>query len=440
MKKYFKYILITFLLLGSLASYLAFKAFMAIKIATDLQKNESSVYQAFFVKPNEKNLPPFIKNFTLEEKHSKLEIGRKKSDIFDRDENQRMLEIAREIKPADLAKFSSDFSKVVMDLTNETKNPVPPSFEEINKFPAPPRLSQFREAARFWSHLSVLFYSEGNDNAAIIFPYACFYAARDLEHSYKNSGELIYKMVGVAVRDIGLAEIMRWVSRPKLKSAKLSKYLANDLLALIKVEYPLSRNIEYSRIIPDAIFNHYAKEGNILGKLILSSSYYKEQIDFFHVQPMKFIDKPYFECAKELKKYFDDYSIRGLKMSKALDTKANFTYYLFKPTNAVIDIAFSMIAINLEKAKKSHETLLARMEMASIALAYNSYFSEKNKPPKDMEELEKWFGKKFPINRLTGKTYTLNEEEGYVLYNKGFNDKIDSGEYSDDFYFKFITK
>ena len=97
-----------------------------------------------------------------------------------------------------------------------------------------------------------------------------------------------------------------------------------------------------------------------------------------------------------------------------------FTLF-FNAENYFIDYSVLMYGPRFKRVKESQELGLAKMEMAAIALAINSYYCEKNKLPKSMEELSKWFGEELPKNRFTDEPYEIKSDEEHTLINEGID-------------------
>jgi hypothetical protein len=189
---------------------------------------------------------------------------------------------------------------------------------------------------------------------------------------------------------------------------------------------------------------------------MLKSDYLKKMMTLYYIEPKSFIDKPLYLCKEE----FDNYSEKIKEANNKLLEDANALQKLAleaEKSNGAFDESkidpelvkratigqiLTMAVPNNTYIKSKYEEKLAKMEIVAIALAYNAYYCENNKEPANIEELEKWFGEKLPLNRFTGKPYSFNTENGYVLYNYGADNKKDEkNDYNNnDIFFKFSAK
>ena len=422
-----------------------------------VSKEEAEIVKKIEETPrSDNNIPSFMKGFTSEHIPSNVTIGRKEEDT-----DEKILEIAKKYKPANFEDYAKVFCPQIIKETKKTKQSIPPTLEQLTKMPGMPKFKILRDTVRFWScWLRLMLEEEGNDNAALVVTYAGYYLAKDLESSYAGSGDLLSKNLAIGFCGISSNELLLWANKPRNKSAKLSKYLAKDLIELVNNEYPFSSCIKFDKALIYSVCYEAAKNGNDNTKsfidIVLKSNYFKECIDLFYVLPKKFIDKPYYICKKELEDYEskaykkqDEISQNLKDLSKKVEelqqNSDSFDESKINPEWVIkifVGQIFSMGSVCYSQSKKSHEIKLAKMEMVAIALAYNAYYCENNKEPANMEELENWFGEKMPVNRFTDKPYVLNSEKGYALYNYGIEDKKDDekNEMKSDFFFKFSAK
>ena len=226
--------------------------------------------------------------------------------------------------------------------------------------------------------------------------------------------------------------IMFWANEPHPQCKELAKIVANDILDFVDNSYPLSFMYQYEydekKDLMEAILKTIGY-GMISG---VNYSSYKKRFDYFYKYPLSYAEKPLYEIKNLLeqrkKTLNDDYN----KFEPVL-LKQPIKSFFF--TSSVIPEMFLFYTYdNQYNLKESYDAHLAKMEMAAIALAINSYFSDKNRLPTSMADLSEWFGRKLPNNRLTGKPYELDFKEKFVLYNEGPDYQPNT---YDDFFFKF---
>jgi hypothetical protein len=396
---------------------------------------------------NEGPMPALIKDFNADHIHQ---------DILERteqDTDEKFLEIAKNYKPSNYKDYAKILCPLIIKKTKETKNSNFPTIDEIANKPGSPKYKNLRKNIIFLTqYISLLFESEKNDNAAVTIIYATYYIIRDLEENY--SIDLIRHIKETSYSMIASNALLKWASTPRKKSAALAKYLAKDLLQLVKNEYPLSDLL---------IFNIGQIYATMYGQLhihedddenrkefinrVMNSNLLKETNKILYESPKTFIDKPYYLCKNELEAYskiFNDtleriyndqkkYESLIEEISKNSSSEEEAMSKLKEMNLDIADISIELNlgkiiyenADNIEKYKKHNEYKLAQMEIAAIALAYNAYYCENGQEPESIETLEKWFGEKLPVNRFTGNPYTLRAEKDYVIYNYGNDNKKD---------------
>ena len=402
------------------------------------------------------NVPSLMKGYISDHIPPNVNIGR-----YEEDTDEKILETAKKYKPANIEDYAKVFCPQIIKETKKPKQSNPPTIEQLTQMPGMPSFKVLRDTVRFWScWLRLMLEEEGNDNAALVVTYAGYYVAKDIESSYACSSDLLSKNIAIGISGISSNELLLWANKPRMKSAKLSKYLAQDLIELVNSEYPFSSCIRFDKALIYSVCYEGAKNGNENTKLfidnVIKSNYFKESINLFFILPKKFIDKPYYICKKELEDYESKAYKKEHEISQNMEDLSKKVEELQKNSDSfdesqinpewVIKIfvgqIFSMGSVCYSQPKKIHEIKLAKMEMVAIALAYNAFYCENNKEPANMEELENWFGRKMPVNRFTGKPYVLYSEKGYALYNYGIEDQKDDekNEMKSDFFFKFLAK
>ncbi|MBQ3644500.1 MAG: hypothetical protein II961_07885 [Candidatus Riflebacteria bacterium] len=407
-----------------------------VKKITDVSRDDNSI-------------PSFMKGFTAEYISRKVKIGRSENDT-----DEKLLEVAKNNKPQNYIDYAKVFCPQIMKETKKPKNVTISSFEELAKKPPIPNFKTLRSTVFWWSqYVRLLLEEDKNDNAALVVTYAGYYVARDLEESYSGSRNMICKSIAIALSGISSNELLRWVEKPRVKSAKIAKYLAKDLLELVKKDYPFSSCMDFEKA---AVYSTLYESGKKDEKtkafvdIMLESDYLKEMITLFYVEPKTFIDKPFYMCKAELDKYSKKVEDANEKIMKEMEDFQNNVNGDIDRTKIDIEAIkritinqiLSMAAPNFAHIKGKYEEKLAKMEMVAISLAYNAFYCENQKEPSSVEELEKWFGEKLPLNRFTGKPYSFNTENGYVLYNYGSDNKKDekNGYDNNDISFKFSAK
>ena len=399
---------------------------------------------------NEGPMPSLTKDFNADYIHQNI-LERTEQDTDD-----NFLEIAKKYKPSNYGDYTKILCPLVIKKTKETKNSNSPTLDEIANKPGLPNFKNLRKTIIFLTqYISLLYENEKNDNAAIAIIYATYYIVRDLEENY--SRDLITHIKEAGLSMIASNALLKWASTPKKKSAALAKYLAKDLLQLVKNEYPLSDllifNIGQIYVLLYEQLNIQKdddeKRKEFINK-VMNSNLLKEANKILYETPKSFIDKPYYLCKKELEaqsKIFNDTLERMYndqkKYKSLIEEIANKSSSEEEAMNTLkemdLDIADISIKLNLskiiymnaddiEKYKWHIEYKLSQMEIVAIALAYNAYYCENGKEPESIEILEKWFGEKLPVNRFTGSPYSLRAEKDYVIYNFGIDNKKDDND------------
>ncbi len=421
-----------------------------------VSKEEADIVKKIIdISQDANSMPSFMKGFSAEYIPQNVKIGRAEDDTDD-----KILEIAKKNKPQNYNDYAKVFCPSIIKETKKTKNIIVPSFDELAKKPPIPSFKNLRRTVNWWAqNVRLLLEEDKNDNAALVVAYAGYYVARDLEESYSGSKIMICKSIGIALSGISSRELMCWAEKPREKSVKLAKYLAKDLLELVKKDYPFSSCMDFEKASVYSVFYESGKKDEktkTFVDIMLKSDYLKKMMTLYYIEPKSFIDKPLYLCKEE----FDNYSEKIKEANNKLLEDANALQKLAleaEKSNGAFDESkidpelvkratigqiLTMAVPNNTYIKSKYEEKLAKMEIVAISLAYNAYYCENNKEPANIEELENWFGEKLPINRFTGKPYVFNTEKGYVLYNYGTdNKKDDLDDYrKDDIFFKFITK
>ncbi len=398
------------------------------------------------------NFPDYLKNFynydyIMEnyKKFTKLEIltpivkfdNQPKVELYDIEANKRLLFEAE----AMFGKNVDNFKNIVPIIKNKMKEKkinIPPNYKESESFPIPPNLRVFSVNVNYWYIISRLLEDRKEYETSLYLSLASLYLSRDIRANYKNSGSPLMHYIGVSAYRKGCDSIFVWASKPKPEYKELSKAIAKDILELVKNDYPFSKVVEFDYYAFCDALKSFEAEVSTIYSIFPNSSECNKILDVFYKKPMTYYDKPLYEIKNEIKYSFDYFD----KLAKT----ENSDFFYYACCNPEMLLCLGLIfnfEPYFEKNKHTNETGLAKMEMAAIALAINSYYCENNKCPESMEELSKWFGSELPKNRLTNKPYVLDFEGKHVLYCDNYYEFCDKGWMSrekDEFYFNFYYK
>ena len=399
----------------------------------ELENLPDSDYQGrIFAKNKDDNFPDYLIQFMVDDdlkrKLFKLEdLLPKKDNIFDRETVSKLL-------TATEAEFSSqtvdNFKQVVPIIKNkmkETKNSVLASFRDSENYPYSPEFSTIKHSVKYWSIMSRILEHRKESEASLLLSQAILYLIKDYQTIYIDSCSMGNRLSCLDFIDDACNSIMIWASRLKPQCAELSKEVAKDILDFVDNDYPLSNYVENEQLMADELVDFLINKGHGIFINVRKSSSYKEMVDFCYKKPMSFLDKPIYEVKKELEKYSEQHD----KMLNT-DIPEYVFCYLLSPVKGMVMLWGGLGTHNFAKAKESCEVSLAKMEMAAIALAINSFVCEKKEYPKSMDELSEWFGKELPKNRITNEPYELDFKGTHVLSNNSIKDN--------EFYFDFSTK
>ena len=408
-----------------------------------LEKNLGS--SRWIARSNDENTPEYVKKLVPNDNESDIFKNLKNSfDIVSNYSNQNIYDSTyktnlleniekdlRDSKQIDFDRFESNLNEELNKLKTVQKDREQPSIEESNEFPTTPTYRTVRNYIRFWCIISRLYERDNKSNAALSLNQLSFYFIRDMETNYCNSCSLINKSVTNRLKEHTCDSILIWASTPKPESKNLSKSVSKDILDFIKTEYPLSNTIKYEKTFATIGINALLKTIG-LGMQIYCDSYkITNKLDNIYKEPLLYIDKPLPEIKDKLEKSSE--IIENIQKDAELTWVKIFPCF-FNTSNFVIDTIISFSTPNLKKFKEGNESTIAKMEMAVIALDINSYYCEKNKLPKTMSELNSWYGKDLPINRITGEPYEIQLDNKHIIQNDGIDGK--AGTY-DDLFFEF---
>ena len=433
-------VLITFFaIVGYIGGIIGFTAWLM----TGGSKISDSDFQALVKKGSVSSIQAELRDYIVESVPRDLKYGYKTAkEAFKTAESDKLIIADKENKPSNYDDYKTKFCNYVLDRIKTPKDNTAPNFEEAKKLPGNPPPMVFLHTTKYWAYISLILDCEGFDKESLLTAFGGYYFSRDWEKNYQSGGSTNRKVVAVSMRNVFSQEILRWASKPRNVPADINKMLAKDILELVKNEYSFVRCLEFDREYAKHFFKIFSKKGNILAFLASFGTGFKNSLDFWYgVENKTFIGKPYYQCREELRRFNSEYSHKVDEAFDYRDKSKRLIKLTLLPVSTVREMVLSFCTPNYVKVKESIELSKAKMEMASIALVYNGFYTAKGRTADSMEELEEWFGEKLPIDRYTGKAYKLHENEGYVVYNAGIdgvksfsNSKYS---YSDDFYFIF---
>ena len=386
------------------------------------------------VEPNDSNFPDYLKKYYIDESVYKsaekiFKIVSSKDDIYDTEANNQLILEAEPLFAKDIDNFKS-IVPTIKKRMEEPKKSVAPSIKESEKLPSPPSIKTVRGNVRYWYDISRLLEKREDYETSLYLSLAVFYIAKDYQTNYVNGSEIISRIVADAISGVACDSILVWAGKPRPQCGAVSKEIAKDILELVKSEYPVSVNIEYERFLFESMLDSFESKGyRVLGS-IRKTSYYKKLLDLVYKKTIDSYDKPIYEIKKEMKSNHDERQ----KILYDQEFSELVWDFLFNSDRLKTTITFGLSCPNFEKFKIVSEKTKAKMEMAAIALAINSYYCENSKLPESMEELSKWFGQELPKNRLTNEPYELDFKGKHVLYNE-FYDFISKEK--KEFYYNF---
>ncbi len=388
------------------------------------------------IKADDNNFPDYLKNYYASD-DIKKDIERpyriiSLKDDYDSEINKKFLSVAEPLFSKEINNFKN-LVPIIKNKMKEQKRSVPPTLEESKSFPINPTYKTTKDTTRYWYIMSRLLEQKEDYETALFTSLASLYLYKDLQTNYINSNGLLLKLMGNSAASLCSKSIRIWAREPRPQCKDISKEVAKDILDFVKADYPISNCLEYDCFIMDDMLRVLESKGDRTFARIRKSSYYKKLSDIVYKDPMTFIDKPIYEIKNEMKKNHEK------RQKEIIDSDlADLLFYLiFDPDKFMTVLTLGICCPKIEAVKVINEITLAKMEMAAIALAINSYVCEKNKYPESMEELSKWFGRELPNNRLTNEPYTLDFKGEHVLYNEIKSEFLDKKE---EFYFNFSFK
>ena len=379
---------------------------------------------------DDKNMPDYIENLAPSDETLKIFDKRdrtislahvEKYNMYNSEyQTNRITVVNEDIKEAnlDLNRIKTDLNKEMERLMREPKKSEQPSFEECKNLNVAPTYKKIRDYVNYWCGLSWAYDADGDSDTALLLIHFGLYLVRDLETSYSISPSVMTRMISCGLKKEINTSVLMWARNPKPKSKELSKKVAKDILDFLKTELPLSNTFNCEKAVIKEMLNGTFKTiGYGMGRYCNSKSL-DQKLDSYFKEPTEYIDKPFLEIRSKLDK--QDKETDKIYNNMELAPGKFFTLF-FNAENYFIDYSVLMYGPRFKRVKESQELGLAKMEMAAIALAINSYYCEKNKLPKSMEELSKWFGEELPKNRFTDEPYEIKSDEEHTLINEGID-------------------
>lgn len=429
------FILISYLVYrGFVVYYLIFEVKKLLKSQTaDIFEKDKKIKSIWKIKKDDNNFPEYAKKFVPDEKFSSYitDINNYiygEKNIYDSYFQNKLLDKTKNIIPNNLFEYKYTLIPCIKNMMRIPKKNKQPTFEEYFKLPAI-NTKCFSQSVTYWFALSRYFEVKNQDyETSLLLGLSIFYLSKDFISNYAHSFTALNRASCIGFYSKACDSILIWASKPKIQFGNLSKIVSKDILDFVKNEYSLSSLLENIKISNDIdlkmTFNYFSNRW--LNNYPNSKSY-KELIYILYEKPLNFIDKPIYEIENELAEmecdlnklyYFID-SIRSEPVKSILKL-------IFTTEEVVASNIVASFYPNMKKLKRNYEDTLAKMEFTAIALAINSFYSEKNRLPSSIEELSSWFGQDLPINRLNGKPYKLDLEGKYLLRNREYNFGIDN--------------
>ena len=430
-----KKIIVIFVVAFSFIVFFAYRFYDFMSFFEQVKKFGDLDYSGrAYVISNDSNFPDYLKKYYVDENIYKnaeklYKIVSSKDDIYDAKANDQLILEAEPLFAKDIDNFESIVS-IIKNRMEEPKKSVAPSIKESENLPPTPSVKSARGNVRYWYVISRLLEKKENYETSLYLSLAVFYLAKDYQTNYVNSSEMIARIIANTLSSIACNSIFVLASKPRPQCGAIGKEIAKDILELIKSDYPISVNIKYERFMFENLLESFESKGYKTYGRIKKSSYYNDLLDLVYKEAIDSYDKPIYEIKNEM----INNNAKRKKTIYEPDLADCIYDFIFNPDRLKTTIIFGMACPNFEKFKIISETVKAKMEMAAIALAINSYYCENTKCPESMEELSKWFGQELPKNRITNESYKLDFKGKHVLYNEFFDD---FSKEKKEFYFNF---
>ncbi len=426
-------LLIVFKVFTAYITVQRFNSTFAQAIKPNMGTLKNSMDPRWFTEPDDSNISDFAKDFCIKQEDIPAFDGSEKSfglitpdldnfyEIYDSNKQKELFEQLEkdlnQASPVDFNKIKVELISHIKEMMKKDKNSNQPSTEESFSYPSAPKYRTLLSTARYWSVLSRAFEKNNDTDSSLILSHAIFYLMKDFETNYNNIRSTINKMINISIRNIACVSILFWASKPQYESKELSKAVAKDILDFVKADYPLSNNINNEMLFAEDAYRAIIKSVGWEMSGLENTKTYKELLEIFFKQPLEYIDKPIYEIKRELDNF------KTIKENIYPELKGDITFkpfiIIFDNSNYLLKSLFVHTVPNIKSMKETYEENLAKMELAAIALAINSFNCYNNKLPKSMDELSKWFGEELPKNRLTGEPYEIKLEDKYFIRNEG---------------------
>lgn len=413
---------------------LIYKAFSLYSATIHIQLLNSMWFQYSMdryreVKNNVSPFPEFARKFepdkSLEKdlfpfsvRYGKLNKYIVEKDKYSLDEYKQRYNTLRAKVSANLDEYTNELIPEITAFLNKDKEFVFPTFEEKLKLPSSQDRKKYEELAEYWVMISKLFEEKNDYKSSLIMRFGIIYLLYDFERNYSNSLDPLdeYYLVEIACNSI-----MQWASEPKPQHIQLSKNISRELIKLAANDYKFSQYLEYRKKKVLAILEHYSNLGpeyrskvNSLKKTDLLN----KAMNFIYDEPMEYIDKPYPEIEDKIEKFKIEKEKSEHFYKEATKWSILSPLFIVYPGKTTYECIIDNYGFSVDYIKQNNEHKLAYIEFTAIALAINAYYSEFNKMPESIAEINKWLGYDLPKNRFTNKDYEINKKNP-VLFNPG---------------------
>ena len=329
---------------------------------------------------------------------------------------------------ANLDEYTNELIPEITAFLEKEKLFVFPTFEEKQKLKASQNKDNYEKLAQYWVMISKLFEEKKDYSSSLIIRYGIIYLLYDFERNYSNSMDPLeeYYLIEIACNSI-----LQWASEPKPQQIELSKKISKDLIKLASNDYKFSQYLESRKKHKLDILEHYSNMGpeySLKVKSLEKLDAFKRAMAFVYDEPMKYIDKPYPVIEDKLEKFKIEKEESEKFFKEATKWSIFSPLLIVHPERTAYEGFIDNFGFSVDYIKQKNEHKLACLEFTAIALALNAYYSEFDKMPESIEELNKWLGYELPKNRFTNKDYEINKKNP-VLFNPGVCPKNPYPEY-----------
>ena len=285
------------------------------------------------------------------------------------------------------------------------------SFEESENQPAKPSRKLMRASLRNWCRTSIYYSMNKDPETALLIAYAILDFSQRLNLDYYKCYAMIEQSINGAYIKIAYPAIMVCISKPLTANVALTKAMAKDILVMAANDSKKSIDLicKYEVYALEKMLMLMGDNGkNIIGKL-LETKEFKDTIKAYNNILKQCEDRSNTEIVADssISSAYNKYAAKYTPYESILKT-------FWNPEQAVTNIMVSMGLPPIPKIAETKEAKLATLEFYAVALAINSYVSDKKMLPKSISEVEKWFGQSLPLNRYTNEAYEIEREAEYI--------------------------